>query len=651
VAAVALAAAAAVPAPLSVPYLPQTEALCGGASAAMVMRYWGARDVYADDFAPLVDRSAGGIHTSALVGALEARQWTAVAGPGDMSALAREVGRGRPVIALIEDRPGRYHYVVVLAAGDREVILHDPARAPSRRVDAARFDAAWQKSERWMLILLPNPAAPADGAGGSPSSTAESRSDAVVQRSGCAAVDEAVAAAAADKGTARQRLTAAVAACPGSAAPWRELAGLDALENNWTDAAAHARRAVDLDPADAHAWRVLATARFVTHDDLGALAAWNRIGEPRADLIDIKGLAHTRYRVVSDAIGLRPKQLVTADALRLAQQRVRDVPAVAAARVSYHPTEEGRAQIDAAVLERDRAPLTWPAWLGIGAGALANREATAVFTNVSGGGDAVTAAWRWWEHRPMIGASYAAPGPGGIWTIDASRETQTFGTAAVEETRTRAGLQIRNWIGQRARVSGGVGLERWSDRGRSASFAAAAEFWPLVDRLAIEGRTTAWRGGGDPFSTAAAIARFRSKTASTATVWLLDAGYRIASESSPASVWPGGDTGHARDVLLRAHPLLDGGIITGGVFGRRVASGSAELQHWIAPRTRPFRFAPAAFVDVARATRGLPTTDTRVQVDAGGGIRLSLFGMGVLRIDAAHGLRDGRSALSIGWQR
>src|SRR4029079_14076988 len=323
-----------------------TEALCGGASAAMVMRYWGARDVYADDFAPLVDRSAGGIHTSALVGAPEARQWTAVAGPGDMSALAREVGRGRPVIALIEDRPRRYHYVVVLAADGRDGILPDPARAPSRRVDAARFDAAWQKSERWMLILLPKPAASADGGGGSPSSTAESRSDAAVQQarcaavdgevgadaavkqSGCAAVDEAVAAAPDDKGTARQRLMAAVEACPGSAAPWRELAGLDALENNWTDAAAHARRAVDLDPADAYAWRVLATARFVTHDDLGALAAWNRIGEPRADLIDIKGLEHTRYRVVSGAIGVRPKQLLTADALRLAQQRLRDVPAL-----------------------------------------------------------------------------------------------------------------------------------------------------------------------------------------------------------------------------------------------------------------------------------------------------------------------------------
>jgi hypothetical protein len=117
-----------------------------------------------------------------------------------MSALAREVGRGRPVIALIEDRPGGITTSWSWRQASREVILHDPARAPSRRVDAARFDAAWQKSERWMLILLPKPAAPADGGGGSPSSTAESRSDAAVQRSGCAAVDEAVAAAAADKG-------------------------------------------------------------------------------------------------------------------------------------------------------------------------------------------------------------------------------------------------------------------------------------------------------------------------------------------------------------------------------------------------------------------------------------------------------------------
>ncbi len=38
---VALSLAASVA--LDVPYLPQTDALCGGAAAAMVFRYWGDR--------------------------------------------------------------------------------------------------------------------------------------------------------------------------------------------------------------------------------------------------------------------------------------------------------------------------------------------------------------------------------------------------------------------------------------------------------------------------------------------------------------------------------------------------------------------------------------------------------------------------------
>src|SRR5215207_2153491 len=102
--------------PLPVPYLPQSEALCGGAAAAMVMRFWGERDVYADAFAPLVDWEAGGIRTSALKAALEHRGWEVSAGGGDVPGLGAEVARGRPVIALIEDRPGRFHYVVVVSA-------------------------------------------------------------------------------------------------------------------------------------------------------------------------------------------------------------------------------------------------------------------------------------------------------------------------------------------------------------------------------------------------------------------------------------------------------------------------------------------------------------------------------------------------------
>ena len=152
----------ATPSVLAVPYLPQTEALCGGAAAAMVMRYWGAQDIYPDAFAPLVDRSAGGIRTSALVGALEARSWTAVAGPGDGEQMSRELG-ARPS----GDRAHRGSSRAAITTSwswrrrGRRSSCTIPRAAPSRVVDVAKFDAAWQKSQRWMLILLP----PAPGSG------------------------------------------------------------------------------------------------------------------------------------------------------------------------------------------------------------------------------------------------------------------------------------------------------------------------------------------------------------------------------------------------------------------------------------------------------------------------------------------------------
>ena len=623
--AVALSAAAGSSAPafaqppLIVPYLPQSEALCGGAAAAMVMRFWGERDIYADAFAPLVDTSAGGIRTSALTGALAARGWQTTAGGGDLARLAAEIARGRPVIALIEDRPGRYHYVVVVAAPPGgPIVLHDPARAPSRAMPVASFEARWSKSDYWMLILQPGPDRHARSGATASESTPPSTPD----------------------------------RASGSDGGPRGLAEQAALEKNWAAAAVYARRAVERDPSDAHAWRILATAEYVRYRDLEALAAWNAIGEPRTDIVDIQGLANSRYLVVADAIGIEPGGLLTPDALRIAQQRVKDIPAVSMARVTFHPVEGGRAQVDATVVERPRAPASYPAWVGIGLGAAANSEVALSFANPSGGGDAVDVSWRWWEHRPRIAASYAAPGPFGVWRLEASRETQSFGVPRFEETRTRFGVDLRNWLTQRIRVTGGLAFDRWRDREKTIALSGRLEAWPVIDRLLLDGAVSGWRGTQTRFASATARVSWRSRTSPTGTVWLASGGYHLATRSAPASLWPGADTGHARSVLLRAHPLLEDGIIEGGVFGRRIAFAGAEAQHWLSPkRLRLIRIAPAAFVDVARAARGLPSTDTRVHYDAGVGVRLALLGFGVLRADVARGLRDGRTAFSIGWQR
>src|SRR5919204_6469187 len=94
---------------LDVPYLPQTDALCGGAAAAMVFRYWG--DAHADpqQFAELVDRRAGGIDAAVLIADIKRRGWDAHQFNGSIERLRDAVERGRPLILLIQDRPRRFH--------------------------------------------------------------------------------------------------------------------------------------------------------------------------------------------------------------------------------------------------------------------------------------------------------------------------------------------------------------------------------------------------------------------------------------------------------------------------------------------------------------------------------------------------------------
>ena len=101
----------------------------------MVLRYWGERGLNADSFAHLVDRSAGGIRTTRLIDDLRQRGWNALAIDGREDVIDAELARGRPVMTLIEDRPGAFHYVVVVASTPRAIVFHDPARAPFQVMD------------------------------------------------------------------------------------------------------------------------------------------------------------------------------------------------------------------------------------------------------------------------------------------------------------------------------------------------------------------------------------------------------------------------------------------------------------------------------------------------------------------------------------
>lgn len=114
--------------------------------------------------------------------------------------------------------------------------------------------------------------------------------------------------------------------------------------------------------------------------------------------------------------------------------------------------------------------------------------------------------------------------------------------------------------------------------------------------------------------------------------------------------WPGAGAGHARPLLLRAHPLLDDGRIGGPVFGRLVAQGTIEAERDVVARGL-MTLGVAAFADVARAWDRPDRTNSPLHVDAGAGLRVRLApGQPAIRIDLARGLRDGRTALTAGWQ-
>jgi hypothetical protein len=638
---------------LDVPYLPQSESLCGGAAAAMVMRYWGATDVYAETFAGLVDPSAGGIRAADLLGALRARGWTAESFTGSPELVRRALDARRPPIVLIEDRPGRFHYVVIVGWAGGRVIAHDPARAPFRTMDERAFTDAWKKSEYWTVV--PDPPELATLASSVARDPIPVIEKVAPDAAPCARmVDEGVRlASGGDVKGARATLLGAAAACPSSAAPWRELAGIHALASEWGDAAADARRALARDSRDEHAARILATALYLQDDVEGALDAWNRVGEPLVDLVTINGLERTRYEVAAGMTGLAPRQLLTRATLQRARRNLADLPSAQTTRVFYTPAENGRARVEAVVVERPLVPTSPIAAAAIGLRALSDREIAGRVSSPSGGGEAWTASWRWWEHRPRVAGSFDAPAPfGGTWGVAAFHETQSYAssTDTIEETHRRVEFHASEWMRPGFQWSAGAAFDTWRGRTeRALSLRIGAEQRLARDRLSVSAAGEFWVAGLRT-STLALRAEWRSRLRNEGHVWVVRAGETITRRSSPLALWPGAGTGQGRGALLRAHPLLHDGKIR-GVFGPRLTDGGVEWRRWVQPTKKPLRIAPAAFVDVARAPRNEFNADGRWEADAGAGIRIGIPGAGVLRIDAARGLADGRSALSIGWVR
>ncbi len=672
---------------LDVPYLPQSELLCGGAAAAMVLRYWGMSGVRAEDFGDLVSGALGGIRASELADRLRELGWDVFPFDGRYEEIRRHLRLGRPIISLLEVAEDRYHYVVLIGeAGDR-LVLHDPAASPFRLVDRSELEEAWAATDGLSLLAVPSGtrsrtvrsahprsdstrlnggrASGGEDAGALPSETpgnarplpAECRSR----------LDRAVTAAAAGQLDAAELLLEEEG-CRSEPAFLRELAGVRLRRGRAADAVDLAERALTLDPRDRHAARTLATALYVTDDRLAALDAWNRIDEPTVDLVRIVGLDRVSYLPVARLLGVRGGDLLTAERLRLAERRLADLPAGAVSRIGYVPTGGGRVDLVAGLGERRGLPTATIPLAATGLRAAINREVALTAVSPLGRGEIWSAAWRWWRNRPSVRFRLAAPADFGrpaVFDVTAAWERESYGpgapTGRPEEERAGALLGWSSWLAPALRAGLRTGYDRWAgvDRGIEEETASSTtrayvrtgvsgEVRAAGDRLRFAADADRWipLDGGPAFGTAGGRLEVETRTRPDGTVLSGRLYLESAGGRAPRTVWPGAGTGIARPNLLRGHPLLEDGAIEGRAFDRYLAGGGIELIRWLKPGD-PIRVGGALFFDAARAWGERPGVSL---ADTGVGLRLTTAGGGpTLRLDIATGLSDDEWALSVGW--
>lgn len=654
-------AALADPAPprdvVRVPFVPQTDALCGGASAAMIFRFWGDRHADVAPFAPLVDARAGGIAADALTAAIEARGWRTERLDGTLDALRARLAAQQPVLVLVDrDRRTPFHFMVVVGADDGAVIAHDPSWGPYRRFDRDRFVAAWRAAAFWALAVTPStsPADRAQAAGAEPLPQPPA-ADPVCER----AVDEAVAAVSARGLDAADDLLGGLGpVCAGSSRPTSELAGVRLAQHRFGEAADLAERAVRIDPADGYAWDVLGSSRFVRDDVDGALRAWNVVRRPRLDAVVVDGLERSRYALFARALGLTPNALLRADAFGLARRRAAEWPTVVRAQVALVPQDEGWAAATVTVVERRPHPVGWPAWAVTAANALITREVRVDIPGWSGQGDLWSASWRWRAERPRVAFELAAPvlgGLGGVWRVGGSWAAQRYiggaaGAVGSRETRTRAELTRTDWATQALRYEVGAGMDVWDGGTRTASAAVRVLRTMSRDRVAMSGGARQWwpLGDGRGFRTGEARLTVSTRDTSRGLASLATVGAGAASSAAPRAEWLDAGDLDRESPTLRAHPLAHHGRIDGAAFGRRLVFASVEERRWTPVRA----FAAvgvAGFVDTARTWMRIDGS-SRTDVDVGAGVRLRWSGAtGILRLDYGHGLRDGADVVTAGW--
>jgi hypothetical protein len=463
-------------------------------------------------------------------------------------------------------------------------------------------------------------------------------------------MEEAVAAAGTgDLAEAERLLVAALARCPDHPGVLREVAGLRFRQSRLEDASELAGRLLEVDPADAWGWDLLASIRFLSDDASGALRAWNRVGRPVVQAVRIQGgeasADGVAYREQARRAGIAEGQVLTPEALALGVRRLETLPSVSRARLDYRPVASGGADVEGAVSLRPGRPFARAALPGHVLRGLGGRVALSASTSLDRHDRWAVEALAEGRLREVSGG-YAVPAPGGLgawsWELThaAGRFTSPDGGPAMRLERTGFRWGHTHWLRASLRTTVTAGLDRWSERGTLAAGGLSLLVHPPDAPAAVGITMEGWSGGSDVrrFGRVAALATILTPLGgSTGTDLELDVrlGADAISVDAPPDLRPRFGAGASATHPMRARSHLDGdGAVRLLVPGNAWIHGGVELRRW-GPWIGPLRMGIGVFADAARG-RGGPERSAGGAIHLGAGLRARVpGGDGWLRVDWA----------------
>jgi tetratricopeptide (TPR) repeat protein len=636
---------------LDVPYVAQRKDTCGAAALAMVLRYW-QDDASHDDIArTLLTPELHGIAGSRLAEFARGRGMEAVAYRGDMAHLRDFVGKGRPLIVAWHMGRGRFHDVVVVGFDDarRAVIVHDPAQGPGRAVRERTFEKRWSGAGYWTLLVA--------------------REKAVTMPTYDELVSQAVNAGRQGRyEQAEQALQRAIGLDPSRPEARVELAGLRFLEKKYEDAVTGFSSALVYRP-DPYAREMLAASLHLAGRTEDALKEWNRLGQPRVQAVDVKGLVHTRDAVVRRELSVFPEGVLDLGEYRRSRLRLEELGIFDRIEMRPVPKELGRMDLEVDLAERYGFGSLLE--LGVRSAVYAFRRKVILrYYNLAGEGVNLGMEYKWERTQPKLEGTIEWPRPLGLpanLRVQglSSRPTYDLGESFTLRTRG-ADVSLRRVVGPGTVVQAG-----WRIRDRTFTV-ERADTPPgllsgyqlgldhrIVDRrryrldLSTRFFQSAGALGADVSYPLGQIAlRFHGfislpdngpmpRTAAAAQVIVGRGGDRTPLDQMFA---PGAAS--EMDYPLRGHRQKTSGVLGAAPIGRGLDLLNVEFRQRLLVRPG-IALGAVAFYDGAHVRRTAQGGDRTVH-DVGVGVRLAARGA-IFRVDYGRSLSgDGKNSWTAG---